>query len=108
MTETQARGRDALGARAERSYLQPDVEIRVLGPLEVLNNGVDVRLGGRKQRTVLALLAAEVGKPNHAHAGESRTRQHCHPTLDAAVDTSYEDCQGADAALPSPGLSEII
>jgi len=63
MTATQARGRDTLGTRAERSYLQPDVEIRLLGPLEVLNNGVDVRLGGRKQRTVLALLAAEVGKP---------------------------------------------
>jgi WD40 repeat protein/DNA-binding SARP family transcriptional activator len=38
------------------------VEIRVLGPLEVRSNGVDARLGGRKQRTVLALLAAEVGK----------------------------------------------
>ncbi|TML83337.1 MAG: hypothetical protein E6G09_08780, partial [Actinobacteria bacterium] len=40
-----------------------DVEIRVLGPLEVASDGADVHLGGRKQRTVLALLAAEVGKP---------------------------------------------
>jgi WD40 repeat protein/DNA-binding SARP family transcriptional activator len=52
----------ALGTDPEQSYLQPDVEIRVLGPLEVRSNGVSVRLGGRKQRTVLALLAAEVGK----------------------------------------------
>ena len=61
MTETQLRRTSALGTRVERSYLESDVEIRVLGPLEVLSNGVDVRLGGRKQRTVLALLAAEVG-----------------------------------------------
>ncbi|HSC73956.1 MAG TPA: AfsR/SARP family transcriptional regulator, partial [Gaiellaceae bacterium] len=39
------------------------MEIRVLGPLEVASAGTDVQLGGRKQRTVLALLAAEVGKP---------------------------------------------
>ncbi|MBD0330072.1 MAG: protein kinase [Thermoleophilia bacterium] len=39
------------------------MQVRVLGPLEVLANGADVRLGGRKQRTVLALLAADVGKP---------------------------------------------
>jgi WD40 repeat protein/DNA-binding SARP family transcriptional activator len=52
----------ALGTDPERSYLEPDVEIRVLGPLEVHSNGVSVRLGGRKQRTVLALLAADVGK----------------------------------------------
>ena len=45
------------------SYGAPDLNVHVLGPLEVLSNGVDVRLGGPKQRTVLALLAAEVGKP---------------------------------------------
>ena len=38
------------------------MEIRVLGPLEVQSDGVSIRLGGRKQRTVLALLAADVGK----------------------------------------------
>src|SRR5262249_62131420 len=32
-------------------------------PLEVLSNGARVRLGGPKQRTVLALLAAEAGRP---------------------------------------------
>ena len=58
-----APGPDALGSRGERSYLEVDVEIRVLGPLEVASAGTDVQLGGRKQRTVLALLAAEVGKP---------------------------------------------
>ncbi len=62
MAQTELHADSALGTGTERSYLGPDVEIRVLGPLEVRNNGVGVRLGGRKQRTVLALLAAEVGK----------------------------------------------
>src|SRR5437773_8551338 len=52
-----------LGIRGERPYLETDVEIRVLGPLEVAINTADVQLGGRKQRTVLALLVAEAGKP---------------------------------------------
>ena len=38
------------------------MRIRVLGPVEVVSDGVDVRLGGPKQRTILALLVAEVGK----------------------------------------------
>src|SRR5215210_3642813 len=38
------------------------VHLRVLGPVEVISDGVPVRLGGPKQRTVLALLVAEVGK----------------------------------------------
>ncbi|MGH3078217.1 MAG: BTAD domain-containing putative transcriptional regulator, partial [Gaiellaceae bacterium] len=38
------------------------MRIRVLGPLEVLSDDSVVRLGGPKQRTVLALLAAEVGR----------------------------------------------
>jgi DNA-binding SARP family transcriptional activator len=37
------------------------MHVRVLGPVSVLQGGVDLRLGGRKQRTVLALLAAGVG-----------------------------------------------
>ncbi|MGZ4356049.1 MAG: nSTAND1 domain-containing NTPase, partial [Gaiellaceae bacterium] len=39
------------------------MEIRVLGPLEVASDGAGIPLGGRKQHTVLALLAAKVGKP---------------------------------------------
>ena len=38
------------------------LELRVLGPLEARVDGSAVRLGGRKQRTVLALLAVEIGK----------------------------------------------
>ena len=38
------------------------VEVRVLGTVEVFSNGVPARLGGPKQRTVLALLAAEIGR----------------------------------------------
>jgi DNA-binding SARP family transcriptional activator len=52
----------ALGSAREPAYGLGIVQVRVLGPIEVLSNGFDVRLGGRKQRTVLALLAAEVGK----------------------------------------------
>ncbi len=62
MAQTELRARSALGMDPERSYREPDVEIRVLGPLDVRSDGVSVRLGGRKQRTVLALLAADVGK----------------------------------------------
>jgi DNA-binding SARP family transcriptional activator len=63
MSELQLQRPDALGAHGERSYLEANVEIRVLGPLEVASARAEVQLGGRKQRTVLALLAAEVGKP---------------------------------------------
>jgi DNA-binding SARP family transcriptional activator len=38
------------------------VNVRVLGPVEVVADGVEVRLGGPKQRTTLALLVADVGK----------------------------------------------
>jgi hypothetical protein len=39
------------------------MHIRVLGPIEVLDaGGTDIRLGGPKQRTTLALFVAEVGK----------------------------------------------
>src|SRR6266545_4555794 len=38
-----------------------DVEFHVLGPVEALKEGVFVRLGGPKQRTVLALLLGEAG-----------------------------------------------
>ena len=38
-------------------------EFRILGPLEVVHDGHVVRLGGRKQRTLLALLVLEAGEP---------------------------------------------
>lgn len=38
-----------------------DVHIRVLGPLEILQDGAGVPVGGPKQRTVLALLVADLG-----------------------------------------------
>ncbi len=38
------------------------VEFLVLGAVEGLRDGVSVRLGGPKQRTVLALLLAEAGR----------------------------------------------
>ena len=63
MSDTGPRSPSGLGLPRQASYRPSDVNVRVLGPLEVLSNGVDVRLGGPKQRTVLALLAAEVGKP---------------------------------------------
>jgi WD40 repeat protein/DNA-binding SARP family transcriptional activator len=62
MVENPVRATNALGESFEQSYVAGDVEIRVLGSLEVRSDGVGVRLGGRKQRTVLGLLSAEVGK----------------------------------------------
>ena len=62
MAELQLQPAKALGTRREGSYVDVGVEIRVLGPLAVASDGAEVHLGGRKQRTVLALLAAEVGK----------------------------------------------
>ena len=47
----------AAGADVRKHSLQ----LRVLGPLEALSDGVALTLGGRKERTALALLAAHVG-----------------------------------------------
>jgi DNA-binding SARP family transcriptional activator len=63
MSETQLRPATRLVIAGAASYRAPELKVRVLGPLELLSNGDDVRLGGPKQRVVLALLAAEVGKP---------------------------------------------
>ena len=38
-------------------------ELRILGPLEVVRDGQALRLGGRKPRTLVALLALEAGEP---------------------------------------------
>jgi WD40 repeat protein/DNA-binding SARP family transcriptional activator len=62
MSDTRLQSPSGLGVSGEASYRPSDVNVRVLGPVEVLSDGV-VRLGGPKQRTVLALLAAEVGRP---------------------------------------------
>jgi len=37
-------------------------ELRILGPLEVVRDGQALRLGGRKPRTLVALLALEPGE----------------------------------------------
>src|ERR687897_800491 len=39
------------------------LEFRILGPLEVLDEGDPVRLGGRNQRAVLALLLLRANEP---------------------------------------------
>ena len=62
MSDTRLHSPSGLGVPGEASYRPSGVNVRVLGPVEVLSDGV-VRLGGPKQRTVLALLAAEVGRP---------------------------------------------
>src|SRR5262245_4467889 len=49
-----------LSRAVEAAYGRP-VEILLLGPVAVRRKGADVRLGGPKQRTVLALLAAHAG-----------------------------------------------
>lgn len=39
------------------------MEIRVLGPVEVIEAGNRVDLGGKKQKAVLAMLVTNAGKP---------------------------------------------
>src|SRR5919199_2709339 len=53
----ESRAAGATGADVRKHSLQ----LRVLGPLEALSDGVAVTLGGRKERTALALLVAHVG-----------------------------------------------
>jgi DNA-binding SARP family transcriptional activator len=48
--------------RPKRGCYNPRVEFRILGPLEVVDSGGAVRLGGRNQRALLALLLLNVGK----------------------------------------------
>src|ERR671936_3123555 len=59
MAATDARkSREARAAGAD--FRERPLQLRVLGPLEALSNGVALTLGGRKERTALALLAAHV------------------------------------------------
>jgi DNA-binding SARP family transcriptional activator len=51
----------ALADAPERAY-GARVEILLLGPVEVMRDGTHLALGGPKQRTVLALLAAHAGR----------------------------------------------
>src|SRR5919199_4358729 len=53
----ESRAAGATGADVRKHSLQ----LRVLGPLEALSDGVALTLGGRKERTALALLGAHVG-----------------------------------------------
>ncbi|HEY1366163.1 MAG TPA: BTAD domain-containing putative transcriptional regulator [Gaiellaceae bacterium] len=59
------------------------VDVRILGPLEVIVDGAPVRLGGRTQRALLALLAV--------HAGELVPRARLHEEL-------WPDADSASAA----------
>ena len=68
----------------ERSGLEPqaygsEVDLLVLGPVEVRNQGEPVSIGGPKQRSILALLIADVGHP-------------------VSVDRIIEDVYGEEAA----------
>jgi DNA-binding SARP family transcriptional activator/serine/threonine protein kinase len=67
----------------ERSGLDPQayrsgVDLLVLGPVEVRNQGEPVSIGGPKQRSILALLVADAGRP-------------------VSVDRIIEDVYGDDA-----------
>ena len=67
----------------ERSGLEPQaygsgVDLLVLGPVEVRNQGEPMLIGGPKQRSILALLVADVGHP-------------------VSVDRIIEDVYGEDA-----------
>jgi DNA-binding SARP family transcriptional activator len=62
-----------------------NMEFRVLGPVEVVASGQRLDLGGPKQRTVLALLVANAGRPM---------------STDALIDSAYGD-DAPDAARRS-------
>ena len=47
---------------ADREVYGLSVEIRVLGPIEVVADGQPLRLGGPTQRAVLAVLISEIGQ----------------------------------------------
>jgi WD40 repeat protein/DNA-binding SARP family transcriptional activator len=61
MAELEQEAPAALEAGDEASY-GDDVHVRVLGPVSVLENGVDLPIGGPKQRTAFSLLAARAGE----------------------------------------------
>jgi DNA-binding SARP family transcriptional activator len=48
--------------KRKRECYNPRVEFRILGPLEVVDEGHPVRLGGRNQRALLALLLLNAGE----------------------------------------------
>jgi len=50
-------------AQNRGQHYRSRMEFRVLGPIEVLDAGRKLDLGGPKQRTVLALLIANAGRP---------------------------------------------
>ena len=52
-----------MGAALFRCYKEGVLEFRLLGPLEVLDETGPLLLGGRKQRSVLALLLLEAPRP---------------------------------------------
>ena len=52
-----------MGAAGHSPEYGSEMESRVLGPVEVLESGRRLDLGGPKQRTVLALLIANAGRP---------------------------------------------
>ena len=62
----------------------PNVEFRVLGPVEVLEADRRMSVGGPKQRTVLALIVANAGQvisTDRLEASYSRSRPRIrHPT----------------------------
>src|ERR671935_135367 len=60
MAAIDAQDSRAAGA-AGADLRQHSLQLRVLGPLEALSDGVALTLGGRKERTALALLGAHVG-----------------------------------------------
>jgi serine/threonine protein kinase/DNA-binding SARP family transcriptional activator/WD40 repeat protein len=61
MSDVAHRDASSLSIGIAHAY-RDDVYVRVLGPVGVLQDGVEVPLGGPKQRTVLALLATHAGE----------------------------------------------
>jgi predicted ATPase/DNA-binding SARP family transcriptional activator len=65
------------------------VEFHLLGPVEAVANGRVLRLGGPKQRALLALLLRECGRPVSADRLADELWQGCPPQAAAATLYSY-------------------
>jgi DNA-binding SARP family transcriptional activator len=52
-----------LGIHAGRRLMDTEFRFKMLGPLEVEHSGTDIRLGGFRQQTLLAMLLLEVNRP---------------------------------------------
>jgi DNA-binding SARP family transcriptional activator len=77
------------------------VEFRILGPVELLNDGESRELGARKERGVLAVLLWELGHPLPAETLISRIWGDEAP--DGALESLYQNVSRLRKSLRNAG-----